>query len=169
LSCALSGPKIGRSYDPTVAEPEVARWWGTSGPHSSVDDLFDDKEQAAFAIQADDLVVGSIQYTEENGPDYRHAGIDVFLGTAHQNRGLGSEAVRTLARYLFDQRGHHRITIDPALSNERAIRAYRRIGFRPVGVMRNYERAPDGTWHDGLLMDMLAGELMASEAATDPA
>jgi aminoglycoside 6'-N-acetyltransferase len=25
--------------------------------------------------------------------------------------------------------------------------------------MREYERGPDGTWHDGLLMDLLAGEL----------
>jgi aminoglycoside 6'-N-acetyltransferase len=33
------------------------------------------------------------------------------------------------------------------------------VGFRPVGVMRRYERGPDGVWHDGLLMDMLAGEL----------
>jgi aminoglycoside 6'-N-acetyltransferase len=28
-----------------------------------------------------------------------------------------------------------------------------------VGVMRAYERGDDGTWHDGLLMDLLAGEL----------
>ena len=30
------------------------------------------------------------------------------------------------------------------------------IGFTPVGVMRNYERGGDGTWHDGVLMEMLA-------------
>lgn len=57
------------------------------------------------------------------------------------------------------ERGHPRITIDPAVANERAIRAYERIGFRQVGVMRSYERGADGTWHDGLPMDLLAGEL----------
>jgi aminoglycoside 6'-N-acetyltransferase len=56
-------------------------------------------------------------------------------------------------------RGHHRLTIDPAAANARAIRAYRAIGFRDVGVMRRYERGPDGEWRDALLMDMLAGEL----------
>jgi aminoglycoside 6'-N-acetyltransferase len=142
-----------------LAEPGVARWWGTPGPDRAVDDLFDASAQASFAIESDGVLAGSIQYTEENEPDYRHAGIDVFLGTAFQNRGLGSDAVRTLARHLFEARGHHRLTIDPALANERAIRAYRRVGFRPVGVMRRYERGPDGTWHDGLLLDMLAGEL----------
>ena len=82
-----------------------------------------------------------------------------MLASGGQDRGLGSDAVRTVARWLLDVRGHHRLTIDPAASNERAIRACSRVGFRPVGVMRNYERARDRTWHDGLLMDLLAGEL----------
>ena len=56
-------------------------------------------------------------------------------------------------------RGHHRLTIDPAADNAKAIRSYERVGFRPVGIMRRYERGLDGTWHDGLLMDLLAGEL----------
>jgi aminoglycoside 6'-N-acetyltransferase len=51
------------------------------------------------------------------------------------------------------------LTIDPAAANETAIRVYTKVGFRPVGVLRNYERAADGTWHDGLLMDLLEGEL----------
>jgi mannose-6-phosphate isomerase-like protein (cupin superfamily) len=46
--------------------------------------------------------------------------------------------------------------IDPALDNGRAISCYRKVGFRPVGVMRRYERGPDGTFHDGLLMELLA-------------
>jgi len=33
------------------------------------------------------------------------------------------------------------------------------MGFRRVGVMRQYERSPEGVWRDGLLMDMLRGEL----------
>jgi len=28
--------------------------------------------------------------------------------------------------------------------------------------MRQYERGPDGTFHDGLLMDLLRGELTGS-------
>ncbi len=49
--------------------------------------------------------------------------------------------------------------IDPALANERAIRAYAAVGFRRVGILRRYERGPDGVWEDGLLMDLLAEEL----------
>ena len=49
--------------------------------------------------------------------------------------------------------------IDPAADNHRAVRCYEKVGFRPVGVMRRYERGADGTWHDGLFMDLLADEL----------
>ena len=49
--------------------------------------------------------------------------------------------------------------IDPAADNVAAIRSYEKVGFRPVGVMRRYERGPDGQWHDGLLMDLLAEDL----------
>jgi aminoglycoside 6'-N-acetyltransferase len=35
-----------------------------------------------------------------------------------------------------------------------------KVGFRPVGVMRACERGVDGTWHDGLLMDLLRGEFL---------
>jgi aminoglycoside 6'-N-acetyltransferase len=50
--------------------------------------------------------------------------------------------------------------IDPAADNAAAIRCYSKVEFRPVGIMRRYERSSDGTWHDGLLMDLLAEELI---------
>lgn len=57
---------------------------------------------------------------------------------------------------LVAERGHHRVTIDPALANEAAIRAYEKAGFRPVGVMRAYEREVTGElWHDALLMEFV--------------
>lgn len=117
-----------------------------------------------FIIEVDGECAGFIQYSEETDPMYRHAGIDIALGSAWQDQGLGPDALRTLAKYLFSVRGHHRLTIDPAAHNERAIRAYGRVGFRPVGIMRQYERGPDGDWHDGLLMDLLAREFSTMEA-----
>ncbi len=66
----------------------------------------------------------------------------------------------TLARHLVRDRAHHRLVIDPAADNETAIRCYTAVGFRPVGIMRRYERDADRVgWHDGLLMDVLAEEL----------
>jgi len=79
------------------------------------------------------VVAGLIQYTEENEPKYRHAGIDLFLDPALHGRGYGSEAVRRVVGLLIDERGHHRITIDPAVENVAAIRAYEKVGFKPGG------------------------------------
>jgi aminoglycoside 6'-N-acetyltransferase len=143
-----------------LTHPGVARWWGRFDLHRVQRELVDpDDGTVPFAVEAGGQVIGLIQYLEENEPDYRHAAIDIFLHPDWHGRGLGADAIRTLARYLFEQRGHHRLTIDPAAGNQRAIRSYRRVGFRPVGVMRQYERGPKGSWHDGLLMDLLPEDL----------
>jgi len=142
-----------------LSDPTVQQWWDSRGPENSARELLEEDEVVPFAIDVDGEMIGSIQYAEEGDPDYRRAGIDVFLDAAHQDRGLGTEAVRTLARWLLEVRCHHRLTIDPAADNVRAIRAYEKVGFRRVGVMRQYERGRDGSFHDGLLMDLLAGEL----------
>lgn len=143
-----------------LSDPTVVAVWDTRGPQASANDLLSGAEDlVALAIEVDGAFAGSIQYSEEEDGDYRQAGIDIFMHSRFQGRGLGTDAVRTLARYLLEVRGHHRLTIDPAASNARAIRSYEKVGFRSVGVMRQYERGPDGTYHDGLLMDMLAGEL----------
>jgi RimJ/RimL family protein N-acetyltransferase len=142
--------------------PEVSARWGTI---DEPDWPLDDPTVVCFAVLVDGVVRGMIQYSEEDDPDYRHASLDIFLDPAVHGRGVGADTVRTLARYLIEERGHHRLEIDPAADNAAAIRCYAKVGFRPVGVMRRYERdrGPDGVradgWHDGLLMDLLADEL----------
>ncbi len=144
-----------------LAEPSVAQWWGLRTGGSVAREWLESDEDGSltFVIEHEGQVIGSIQCSEEDEPDYRSAGIDLFLATEAQGRGLGPDAIRTLARWLFDERGHHRLTIDPSAVNVRAIAAYSKVGFRPIGLARSYERGPDGTFHDGLFMDMLAGEL----------
>ena len=71
---------------------------------------------------------------------------------------MGSDAMRTLIAYLTGGRGHHRLTVDPAAANERAIHVYERLGFRRVGTMRAYERDADGGWRDALLMELVVEE-----------
>jgi aminoglycoside 6'-N-acetyltransferase len=144
-----------------LAEPEVARWWGEFDLERVRADLIEgDPEEDPFVIQHGGEVIGYIQAVEEHEPDFRSAGIDLFLRTTAQGRGLGPDAIRTLAAHLIDERGHHRLTIDPAADNARAIRAYAKLGFKPVGVMRQYQRMADGRWVDALLMDLLTDELV---------
>jgi RimJ/RimL family protein N-acetyltransferase len=134
---------------------EVIRWWDI--PERGFP--WDEPESTRLTIVFRDAIAGLIQFSEELEPKYRHAQIDLFLDPALHGRGLGAEAVRRVVRHLIDDRGHHRITIDPATANAAAIRAYEKAGFKPVGVMRQSERdVGGGGWHDSLLMELLADE-----------
>ena len=141
-----------------VERDGVREWWGIDASRDTTrEDLRNDG--TAFAIVVGGALAGWLGVVEELTPNYRSAGLDIVLAPEYQDRGLGPEALRLAARWLVGDRGHHRLTIDPAAANERAIRAYTAVGFKPVGRMRRYERGADGAWHDGLLMDLLAEEL----------
>ena len=134
--------------------PEVELWWDVP------DEGFpwsDEPESNRLTIEVDGAVAGLIQFYEEQTPKYRHATIDLFLDPALHGQGLGTEAVRRVVRHLIDELGHHRVTIDPGAENAPAIRSYEKVGFKPVGVMRRYERRMNSDqWRDGLLMELLA-------------
>ena len=123
-------------------------------------DRVDEEGCTVFTILAEGAVAGSIQYAEETDPGYRHAGVDLFVSAQFQGRGIGTDALRTVLTYLIDDLGHHRVIIDPAVENERAVHVYEKLGSRRVGTMRRYERGADGEWHDGLLMELLADEFV---------
>lgn len=165
-----------------LLDPEVARWWPRYDAARVRAELVSGRGRDVWAIEVDPrvlpgsgrspaatatpddagppVVVGAIQAWERDDPDDRHAGIDLFLATAAQRRGLGPEAIRLVAAWLVDVRGHDRLTIDPAADNVAAVRASRKVGFEPVGRLRAYARGPDGEWHDAVLMEMPAKDLL---------
>jgi aminoglycoside 6'-N-acetyltransferase len=141
------------------AMPEVRqRWRGEDLSAEFVEDI-NSPDLQLLAIVLDGGIVGGIQWSEEAEPDYRHATMDIYLRPEVHGQGIGSDAIRTLAKHVFNARDHHRIIIDPAADNAAAIRCYTKVGFQPVGLMRQYERGLDGEWHDALLMDLLAQDL----------
>lgn len=142
-------------------EPSVNCWWGASSDEDRVSELAEVvASETGFVAVCHSQIVGWVQFYEESDPDYRRAGLDVAFTTLSQDLGYGSEALRAVAGWLIDERKHHRLIIDPDATNHRAIRCYERIGFKHVGIMRRYNRAPNGVWRDGLLMDLLDHELI---------
>jgi len=138
-----------------LEEPEVTRWW-----RRSEWERVDEHGAATFVIELGGATVGCIQFSEETDPDYVSAAVDIFVSAAVHGRGVGSDAMRTLIAWLIDVCGHHRLTVDPATANRRAVHVYEKLGFRPVGVLRQYERVETGVWRDALLMDLVAAEFV---------
>lgn len=149
-----------------AAEPSVAAWWDQGTGTQWVDEILGDADLVAYVAEAGGAPVGYVQYEESDDPAYHHAAIDVFVADAAQGLGYGMEIVHTLASWLIKVRGHHRIEIDPAAANERAIRCYQAVGFRAIGIARRRERSRDGTWRDSLLMDLVAEDLTPPRAAS---
>ncbi len=136
-----------------LAEPGVTRWWRTTTREDVVEEL-----ARGVTLLVGDAVRGWLLVHEEAEPEYPSVAFDIAVADALQGQGYGREALTLLIRHCIAC-GHHRFTIDPATDNQRAIRSYAAIGFKPVGVLRESERWPDGRWGDGLLMDLLAREL----------
>lgn len=133
--------------------PEVADRWG---PLEEDFPLADEPTAERFTILTDDRLIGMVQVTEENEPDYRHAEVDIFLGPDDHSRGLGTDALETLARHLIEDRGHHRLILGAAIDNGRAIRCYEKAGFRRVGVTRLSGRDfRTGAFADEVFMELV--------------
>jgi RimJ/RimL family protein N-acetyltransferase len=77
---------------------------------------------------------------------------------ALRSRGIGLAAARALQRYLFAERGFHRLQMEVYGFNERGLRHAERAGWVREGVRRRaYWR--DETWVDGVLFGLLEDEL----------
>lgn len=138
-------------------DPTVVRWWNAGTREETVEQVLNTEPNTYFfVIETDAGIAGGIQFYEEPDAQFHYAAIDIFLGADFQGRGLGREAMELLMDYLILFRGHHRLTIDPATVNTRAVRCYAAVGFREVGSLGEYQLMDDGTRLDGTLMEYLA-------------
>ena len=147
-----------------LAEPEVARWWGRFD-EARLRKTIAGENVTAWTVELGGETIGLVVTTEEPDPEERHVDLDVFLSSAHHGGGLGTDALRTALRHMFEDRGHHRAVLYTNPANERAIRCYSRLGFQRVGVLRKAARQGDGPWEDELLLDLLAPELRLAGGA----
>ena len=76
-----------------IETPAVARWWDDGAP-------WEEPDATMLTIVAEGRIAGLIQYTEELDRKYRHASIDIFVDPVLHGRGIGTEAIRQLARHL---------------------------------------------------------------------
>jgi aminoglycoside 6'-N-acetyltransferase len=140
--------------------PGVLRWWGPMDPEFP----FDEPDSQRFAIVVGGQVAGLVQWGDDSWEENRHAYIDIFLGDAFAGHGIGTEVVRRVIRDLTEERGYHRITIDPAPENSAAVRCYEKAGFRTVGRLERASLEPhSGEWRDELFMELVVPQPARNE------
>jgi aminoglycoside 6'-N-acetyltransferase len=127
------------------ADPEVARYWdGETFTREEMLLRLVRPDVDPYVVQKDGEPVGYLQAWFDDD-SREEGGLDMFLIPAARGRGLGPDAARTLARWLLSAGQMRRLTVDPYVSNEHAIRAWEKAGFRPVET-----REPDlehtGSW-----------------------
>ena len=160
--------------------PLYANWYGdeevwrltswAAGPmrQAAVERLFRDRELSSiddsFAIHREGLeepvgVVGLMNVSEANAS----ADLSIIVGSADdRDQGVGTEAIRLLLGYAFEDLGLNRVGLSVFAFNEPAISAYEKIGFSREGRLRE-AIGRDGAYHDAILMSVLASEWSGGE------
>jgi RimJ/RimL family protein N-acetyltransferase len=84
------------------------------------------------------------------------ASFGIFIGRkGYWGKGYGTEATILMLDYAFNCLGLHHIWLIVKDFNKRALRCYKKVGFKEVGRLREAILQPDGR-HDIIIMDMLA-------------
>ena len=144
-----------RDVDPLAAilvEPEVAVWWVGYTPERIREEFIAHPDTARI-IEVEGHTAGAMFVLRGEDPEYPTTVMHIFLGTAFRGRRIGEEAVALAIRHEFSE-GITRVTLDPNINNEGAIRSYERLGFQRIGVLRDYQVRPEGHLEAALFMDL---------------
>jgi RimJ/RimL family protein N-acetyltransferase len=124
---------------PWLAEPHVARWWGTPEEElAGIEEAMTSVETRPLMVELDGTPIAYLQCYDphrEEGHPYQDQplgtlGIDISIGNPDlTGKGHGSAIIRQFCAELFAT-GTARIVIDPDPDNAQAIRAYEKAGFR---------------------------------------
>ena len=118
-----------------------------------------DKDSYNFAIvdlKTDELI-GSIGLMHIDNV-HRTAELGIFIGDEdHLSRGYGSDAIKLLLDFGFNQLNLNNIMLKAISFNQRALRAYEKCGFKTFGVWKESHYV-DGKYYDLVHMNITKKE-----------
>jgi RimJ/RimL family protein N-acetyltransferase len=162
-----------RAFLRWYADPEVARLTryqdGPMRPDEierffAVRALGPDTLAMAIHVRDSDRLIGSCAFSQLDG-DNGSALFHITIGEHDAwGQGYGSEATSLMVDHAFSVLGLHRVALSVFAFNERAIRAYVRVGFEPEGRSREAIWR-DGRWWDEIHMSVLEPEWRARREA----
>jgi RimJ/RimL family protein N-acetyltransferase len=150
-------------------DPEVREYLVINRPISIAEEeewferKLHEEDSEIFAIEtADGAHIGNIELFNVDSR-HRHAELGIVIGEkTYWGQGYGSDAIRTLLRFAFEEMNLHRVYLRVYEDNARGIRAYEKCGFRLEGRLReaNYRK---GSYYDELIMGVLDREFAAAQ------
>ncbi len=119
------------------------------------------KDSYRFAIEAIEecLYIGDCGI---NKIDWKNsvASVAIFIGNkSYRGKGCGTEAMRILLSFAFNQININKVRLNVYSFNEPAIKSYERCGFVREGVLRQ-EIFRDGRYHDIIAMGILRDDYL---------
>ncbi len=147
-----------------IADPEVRRFLGFYRPVSLADEehwlegLGKAGDQEVFAIETlEGRHIGNTGLHRIH-PRYRSAEAGIFIGERDfWGKGYGTDAMRLLLAFGFDQLNLHRVCLHVYAGNHRAQRSYEKCGFVREGVLREAVYK-DGRYDDIVVMGILQSQ-----------
>jgi RimJ/RimL family protein N-acetyltransferase len=122
------------------------------------DEALEEPDQTSmwFAAEVDDELIGECGLHSID--HYRRScEIGIALGREYWAKGLGQDAVRTLVDFAFRDLGMHKVGLEVLADDDRAVGAYRKVGFVEEGRRREHSWF-EGGFHDALVMGILREE-----------
>jgi RimJ/RimL family protein N-acetyltransferase len=143
-------------------DPDVMYFWGRPGNTVARGEVASYEERQAargnsrkYIVETlDQQAIGQIDYYDLDW-QARSAWVSILIGDrGFWGGGYGTDAMRILLTYLFNQLGLHRVCLNLHDTNKRARHSYEKNGFVQEGVMRDWAYF-DGAWVNGILMSVL--------------
>lgn len=147
---------------------EVTDYIGRSGATISLEGerkylLENSNPEATFSIITleEDKLIGTVGL-ERIDRTNRTAMLGIFIGDKeYLNKGYGTEAIRLLLDYGFNYMNLHSIKLHLMSYNERALRCYKKCGFKETGRIRE-NKFINGKYYDTISMDIIENEFSES-------
>ncbi len=90
-----------------------------------------------------------------------NAELGIVIGEKeYWSQGYGTDAIKTLLRFCFDELNYHKVCLRVYDFNARGLRCYENCGFRLEGRLRQH-MFRHGAWHDEIMMAVLRDEFNA--------
>ncbi|GAA0729576.1 GNAT family protein [Clostridium malenominatum] len=147
----VNNPEVKRLLTPGIPFPNTLE-----DEEKWVESLSATKDVYSFAIETlqDNKYIGGCGI---NSIDWKNsvALVGIFIGDKdYWGKGYGTDAMKTLVKFIFEQMNINKVKLNVFSFNERAIKSYEKCGFKIEGVLRQ-ELYRDGKYHDDILMGIL--------------